>query len=136
MIWSADCKSKQNCRIYNFARCESNCFVNCPWVTSLIPTYGLGNRYTILEIWNKVDFFYHFTLSIFQESRHVTYFHYFAHWGKKPIFIQKFPWFWSFRNVNFVKNEVSKMWILWEMRFQKCEFCEKWGFRNVNFLKN
>ena len=30
----------------------------------------------------------------------------------------------------------SKMWILWKMRFQKCEFCENWDFRNVNFVKN
>jgi len=34
--------------------------------------------------------------------------------------------------VNFVKNEISKMWILWKMRFQKCEFCENW---NVIFLE-
>ena len=28
------------------------------------------------------------------------------------------------------------MWILWKMRFWKCEFCPKWGFENVNFVKN
>ena len=28
------------------------------------------------------------------------------------------------------------MWILWKMRFQKCEFCEKWHFTIVNFVKN
>ena len=28
------------------------------------------------------------------------------------------------------------MWILWKMRFWKCEFCEKWDFENVNFVKN
>ena len=28
------------------------------------------------------------------------------------------------------------MWILWKLRFQKCEFCEKWDFKNVNFVKN
>ena len=55
-----------------------------------------------------------------------------AHWGKNPLFIQKFPWFWYFKNVNFVKIEISEMWILWKMRFQKCEFCENWDFRNVN----
>ena len=42
---------------------------------------------------------------------------------------------WDFRDVNFVKNEVSEMWTLWKMRFQECEFCDKWGFRNVNFVK-
>ena len=25
------------------------------------------------------------------------------------------------------------MWILWKIRFWKCEFCEKWYFQNVNF---
>ena len=68
-----------------------------------------------------------------------------SHWGKNQLFIQKFPWFWYFRNVNFVKmrfhnlnfvkNEISKMWTLWKMRFQKGEFCEKWDFRNVNFAE-
>ena len=28
------------------------------------------------------------------------------------------------------------MWILWKMRFWKCEFCEKWDFQNVNFRIN
>ena len=28
------------------------------------------------------------------------------------------------------------MWILWKMRFWKCEFCEKWDFGNVNFVEN
>jgi len=40
------------------------------------------------------------------------------------------------KNVNFVKNGTLKMWILWKMRFQKCEFYEKWDFQNVNFVKN
>ena len=44
--------------------------------------------------------------------------------GKNPLFIQKFPWFWYFKHVNFVENEISERWILWKMRFQKCEFCE------------
>ena len=48
-----------------------------------------------------------------------------THWGKNPLFIQKFPWFWY----------VKEMWIL-KMRFQKGEFCKKWDFRNVNFVKN
>ena len=43
---------------------------------------------------------------------------------------------WDFENVNFVKNEISKMWISWKIRFSKCEFREKWGFQNVNFWKN
>ena len=38
--------------------------------------------------------------------------------------------------MNFVENEVLKMWILWKERFWKCEFCEKWDFENVNFVKN
>ena len=37
--------------------------------------------------------------------------------------------------MNFVKIEISQMWIMWKMRFQKGEFCENWGFRNVNFVK-
>ena len=28
------------------------------------------------------------------------------------------------------------MWILWKMRFSKCEFWQKWDFENVNFVKN
>ena len=27
------------------------------------------------------------------------------------------------------------MWILWKMRFSKCEFCQKWDFEIVNFVK-
>ena len=34
---------------------------------------------------------------------------------------------WDFENVNFVKIEILKMWILWKLRFWKCEFCEKVG---------
>jgi len=43
---------------------------------------------------------------------------------------------WAFENVNFVKNEILKMWILWKIRFWKCEFGEKWDFENVNLVKN
>ena len=37
--------------------------------------------------------------------------------------------------MNFVKNEILNAWILWKMRFWKCEFCEKWDFKIVNFGK-
>ena len=37
--------------------------------------------------------------------------------------------------MNFVKNEILKMWILWKMRFWNCEFCEEWVFENAIFLK-
>ena len=43
---------------------------------------------------------------------------------------------WDFENMNFVENRTLKMWILWKMRFQKCEFCEKQDFKNVNLVKN
>ena len=33
--------------------------------------------------------------------------------------------------MNFVKNEILKMWILWKMKLWNCEFCEKWDFQNV-----
>ena len=36
---------------------------------------------------------------------------------------------WDLQNVNFVKNETLKLWILSKTRFTKCEFCEfsdKW----------
>ena len=39
-------------------------------------------------------------------------------------------------NVNFVKNEILRMWILWKMRFWECEFCGKWVLKIVNFVKN
>ena len=42
----------------------------------------------------------------------------------------------NFTNVNFVKNEILKVWILWKMWFWKCEFCENWDFESVNFVKN
>ena len=32
---------------------------------------------------------------------------------------------WEFKNVNFVNNETLKLWILWKMRFWKCEFLDK-----------
>ena len=59
-----------------------------------------------------------------------------SHWDKNQHFIQKFPRFWYLKNVNFVKKWDSETWILWKMRFQYCEFCEKWDFRNVDFVKN
>ena len=43
---------------------------------------------------------------------------------------------WDFENVNFVKNDILKMWILWKMRLWNCEFCEKIDFENVNFVKS
>ena len=45
-----------------------------------------------------------------------------SHWGKNQLFIQKLPRIWYFKNVNFVKNAILKMWILWRMRFSKYEF--------------
>ena len=45
-------------------------------------------------------------------------------WGKPQLFIQK--------TLDF---GVWKMWILWKLRFCKCEFCEKCEFENVNFVK-
>ena len=41
-----------------------------------------------------------------------------------------------FEIVNFVNNETLKMWILWKMRFWKCEFYQNCDFENVNFVKN
>ena len=32
---------------------------------------------------------------------------------------------WDSENVNFVKSEISKMWILWKVRLSKCEFLDK-----------
>ena len=43
---------------------------------------------------------------------------------------------WDSQNVNFVKNENLKMWILWKMIIWNCEFCEKWEFETVNSVKN
>ena len=43
---------------------------------------------------------------------------------------------WDFENVNFVKNQTLKLWILLKLRFWKCEFCEKWDLQNVNFWIN
>ena len=51
---------------------------------------------------------------------------YTSHTGAKPHFLSR----------NSLDFDSSKMWILWKMIFQKCEFCEKWYFRNVNFVKN
>ena len=51
-------------------------------------------------------------------------------------FIQKFPWFWYCKNVNFVKNEISQVRFLCKLRFQKCENGENWDFWTVDFLKN
>ena len=35
---------------------------------------------------------------------------------------------WGLENVNFVKNETLKLWILGKLRFSKCDFWIKWGF--------
>ena len=48
-----------------------------------------------------------------------------THWGKKQLFIQKLSRIWCLKNVNFVKNESLKMWIMWKMRLWNCEFCEE-----------
>ena len=74
---------------------------------------------------NKILFFRWMFRSIkIQNASSVTWMiTYYPHWGKNPLFIQKFPWF-----------DVSKMWILWKMRFQKGEFCEKLGFSKCEFL--
>ena len=40
---------------------------------------------------------------------------------------------WDFENVNLVKNEILKMWILPKMRFWKCEFSKNRDFQSVNF---
>ena len=41
---------------------------------------------------------------------------------------------WDFENVNFVKNDALKMWILTKMGFWNCEFCEKWDVQKVIFF--
>ena len=38
-------------------------------------------------------------------------------------------------NVNFVRYDTLEMWILWKLRFWKCEFCENYFFENVNLSK-
>ena len=43
---------------------------------------------------------------------------------------------WDFEIVNFVKNEILKLWMLSKMRLWNCEFCEIWDFEIVNFVKN
>ena len=43
---------------------------------------------------------------------------------------------WEFDNVNFVKNDIFKMWISSKLVISKCEFCQKWDFQNVNFRIN
>ena len=43
---------------------------------------------------------------------------------------------WDFEDVNFVKNEILKMWILWKIGLWNCEFCQKWDFEIVSFVKN
>ena len=42
----------------------------------------------------------------------------------------------NFLSRNYQHFDVWKMWILWKMRFWKCEFWEKWDFQNVNFRIN
>ena len=38
-------------------------------------------------------------------------------------------------NVNFVKNYISEILILWNIRFWKWQFCLKWAFQNMNCVK-
>ena len=45
--------------------------------------------------------------------------------GQKPTFYSEIP----------LILIVFKIWILWRLRFQKCEFCENWDFKIVNFVK-
>ena len=39
---------------------------------------------------------------------------------------------WDFKNMNLVKIEILKMWIVSKVRVWKCELCQKWYFENVN----
>ena len=39
-------------------------------------------------------------------------------------------------SINRVHSTHWEMWILSNMRFWKCEFCEKWDFEIVNLVKN
>ena len=59
-----------------------------------------------------------------------------AHWGKKRFWNCEFCEIWDFENVNCVKNETLKLWILSKIRFWNCGFCKKWQFQNVNFWIN
>ena len=45
-------------------------------------------------------------------------------------------WKCEFENVNLVKNDVLKLWILSKIRLWNCDFCEKWNFQNVNVWIN
>ena len=47
----------------------------------------------------------------------------FLHTGAKPHFLSR----------NSLDFDISKMWILWKMRFQKGEFCKNWDFQYGNF---
>ena len=42
----------------------------------------------------------------------------------------------DFANVNFVEIEILEMWILWQIIFRKCEFCEQWDFKMWILWKN
>ena len=56
--------------------------------------------------------------------------------AKKHFSIQKFLRIWCLKNVNCVKNETLKLWILSKMCLWKWEFCQKWCFKTVNLVKN
>ena len=62
----------------------------------------------------------------FQKDSKCQLFVYIYHTGAKTHFLSR-------KSPDF---DVSKMWILWKMRFRKCEFCKIWDFTNVNFVKS
>ena len=103
----------------------------CQWLHLVFNRFS---RRFILQ-WNEIFLCYFFHSGLVE------------YWDKNSIFIQneirkmRFPKCELFensasKNVNFVKNENSEMWILRKMIFQIGEFCEKWYFRNVNFWEN
>ena len=65
-------------------------------------------------------------LSFFRLNTVLTFNRWNSHWGKNQLFIQKLLRIWCLKNVNFVKNETLKLWILRKMRLWNCEFCEQW----------
>ena len=109
----------------------------CQWLPRAVRTkphpYSTTKIRPSTSTFEKIPSIFKGIFNLFFQKKACLYrlylqFHQNSHWCKNPFFIQEFPWFWHFKNVNFEIIEISDWWILWKLRFWKREFLWKLRF--------
>ena len=108
--------------VQEIANISSAIVVRCAISHIQIPTI-LRIRFICTDIIKRITFPATSTLEFDPKQKLDS--HPLKHTGVKTHFISR----------NSLDFDISKMWILWKLRFQKGEFCEKWDFRKVNSVK-